>query len=138
MLRGPPCLRWLDHPLRTGGRSLWLAGELVLAACGFVLRVWLSRRDNPLQARTLWLQHASGRILRAFDVDARLEGRIPTGGLLVSNHLSYLDVLVLGALTPAVFAANLDVKRWPVFGWFAVLAGTVFVRRPQSTRAATA
>jgi 1-acyl-sn-glycerol-3-phosphate acyltransferase len=54
---------------------------------------------------------------------------VPKKGLLVSNHLSYLDILVLGAITPSVFVAKREVRSWPLFGWFARMAGTVFVRR---------
>ena len=54
---------------------------------------------------------------------------MPSTGLLASNHLSYLDILVLGAVLPCVFVAKYDVRHWPVFGWFARLAGTVFIRR---------
>jgi 1-acyl-sn-glycerol-3-phosphate acyltransferase len=75
------------------------------------------------------------------NVEVDTHGPIPTSGLLVSNHLSYLDVLVLGALTPATFVAKREVKHWPVFGWFAALAGTVFVnreRRIQTGQAAKA
>jgi 1-acyl-sn-glycerol-3-phosphate acyltransferase len=49
--------------------------------------------------------------------------------LLVCNHLGYLDVLVLAALTPVVFVAKREVRTWPVFGRFARLAGTIFVDR---------
>jgi len=54
---------------------------------------------------------------------------VPVRGLLICNHLSYLDILVLSSLTPAVFVSKHDVKYWPVFGQFAILAGTVFVDR---------
>jgi 1-acyl-sn-glycerol-3-phosphate acyltransferase len=53
---------------------------------------------------------------------------------LVSNHLSYLDVLVLGALAPSVFVAKREVKNWPIFGWFARLAGTLFAHRELRTQ----
>ena len=39
---------------------------------------------------------------------------MPQAGLLVSNHLGYLDILTLGALTPSVFVAKRDVKHWPI------------------------
>jgi len=57
---------------------------------------------------------------------------------LVCNHLSYLDILVLAAKTPAVFVAKREVKLWPVFGWFARLAGTLFVNREKRTQVAQA
>jgi len=58
--------------------------------------------------------------------------------LLISNHLSYLDILVLAAQTPAVFVAKREVKSWPVFGWFARLAGTLFVHREKRMQVAQA
>lgn len=52
--------------------------------------------------------------------------------LFASNHASYLDVPVLGANLPAVFAAKGDVAQWPVVGFLARLGDTQFVQRRQS------
>ena len=114
------------HPLRVVSRLPWLVGEFALAALGYLVHVVFHRSDA---ARACWLQHACRRVLRVFNVSLRTSGPIPARGLLVSNHLGYLDILVLGAITPAVFVAKHEVRSWPVFGWFARLAGTVFVRR---------
>jgi len=59
---------------------------------------------------------------------------VPSRGLLVSNHLSYLDILVLSSITPAVFVSKREVKFWPIFGQFAQMAGTVFVDRHRRTQ----
>lgn len=48
---------------------------------------------------------------------------------LASNHCSYLDILVIGSIMPAVFVSKSEVGSWPVAGWLARLAGTVFVER---------
>lgn len=54
--------------------------------------------------------------------------------LFVSNHSSYLDITVLGALIPGCFVAKTEVARWPIFGLLAKLQRTVFVdRRRNST-----
>src|SRR5258708_22303387 len=82
-----------------------------------------------------WLQSSSRCLLRVFRVETQFTGNIPSSGLLVCNHLSYLDILVLAALAPCVFVAKSEVKGWLVFGWFAKLAGTVFVHREQRTQA---
>jgi len=50
-------------------------------------------------------------------------------GLLVSNHLSYVDIVVLSSIQPCVFVAKRDVASWPLFGWLAHAAGTIFVDR---------
>jgi len=54
---------------------------------------------------------------------------MPTSGLLVCNHLSYLDIIVISSLRPCVFVAKRDVKTWPLFGWLASSAGTIFADR---------
>jgi 1-acyl-sn-glycerol-3-phosphate acyltransferase len=63
---------------------------------------------------------------------------MPKSGLLVANHLSYLDILLLSSLTPCVFVAKSEVRVWPIFGWFARMAGTIFVNRSSRRDAARA
>ncbi len=125
---------WLKHPFRVTGRLLWLSGDLVLAAADFVFR-WAFRPGKSRAARQAeWLQHHSRRLLRIFQVQPQVAGQVPSAGLLVCNHLSYLDILVLAACTPAVFVSKREIKYWPVFGWFACLCGTIFVDRERRTR----
>ena len=127
---------WLKHPLRVTGRLFWLGGELFLAALNYAIYCAACQRDSLPSARAVWLQNTSRRLLRVFRIETQFTGDIPSNGLLVSNHLSYLDILVLSALAPCVFVAKREVKHWPVFGWFAKLAGTVFVHREQRAQAA--
>lgn len=49
--------------------------------------------------------------------------------LILSNHVSWLDIIVITATTPAVFVAKHEVASWPVFGWLAKLQRTVFIER---------
>lgn len=49
--------------------------------------------------------------------------------LYCANHVSYLDIIVLGALADARFVAKKDVASWPLFGVLAKLANTIFVSR---------
>jgi 1-acyl-sn-glycerol-3-phosphate acyltransferase len=49
--------------------------------------------------------------------------------LSVSNHVSWLDIPVLGAYVPAGFLSKSEVRHWPVIGWLAQRNGTVFIRR---------
>lgn len=108
---------------------MWFLCELLLAALGYLAAVGLTPSDNLQVLRARWLQRHSRRVLRVFRTRIRSTGTVPAAGLLVSNHLSYVDILVLSAITPAAFVAKKDVQRWPVFGWFAMLAGTLFVDR---------
>lgn len=50
-------------------------------------------------------------------------------GLLVGNHISFIDVFVINALLPSAFVAKSEVAQWPLIGWLARRAGTVFIER---------
>ena len=120
---------WLQHPFRVTGRLLWLSGEIVVAAARYpFFCIFRSTAERPF-ARGLWLHHSSRRALRILGLEPRVTGSIAPHGLLVCNHLSYLDVLVLAAIAPSVFVSKDEVKSWPLFGWFARLSGTIFVHR---------
>jgi len=126
---------WAKRPFRVTGRVLWLAFEFLVAALNYAgCRAFCSSANLP-KARAAWLQQASRRVLRVFQTETSLIGSIPQNGLLVCNHLSYLDILVIAALTPARFVAKSEVRRWPIFGWFASLAGTIFVERNKRSQA---
>ena len=126
---------WLKHPFRVTGRLFWLGSELFLAALNYAICCAARPQDSLPSARAAWLQNTSRRLLRVFRIETQFTGDIPSSGLLVCNHLSYLDILVLSALAPCVFVAKREVKHWPVLGWFAKLAGTVFVHREQRAQA---
>ncbi|WP_420406820.1 lysophospholipid acyltransferase family protein [Hoeflea sp.] len=51
--------------------------------------------------------------------------------LIVSNHISWKDILVLGSVADVVFIAKSEVRQWPVFGWLARLQRSVFVNRAE-------
>ena len=124
----------LKHPLRVTGRLFWLGGELLLAAFNYAIHCAFRPHDSLPAARAAWLQNSSRRVLRVFRVETQITGNIPSSGLLVCNHLSYLDILVLAALAPCVFVAKREVKHWPVFGWFAKAGGNG-VCPPRAARA---
>src|SRR5882672_2957888 len=117
------------RPFRVIYRLAWLGGELLLAAFDYAIRVTFRQSGSLHAARAQWLQRGCRRVVRVFNVTTRIAGAVPIRGLLVSNHLSYLDILVLGSVAPATFVAKREVRDWPVFGWFARLAGTLFVHR---------
>jgi 1-acyl-sn-glycerol-3-phosphate acyltransferase len=49
--------------------------------------------------------------------------------LVVSNHVSWLDIFVIDALFPCRFVAKAEIRAWPVLGWLVAQAGTVFIAR---------
>jgi 1-acyl-sn-glycerol-3-phosphate acyltransferase len=118
-----------QHPFRVLGRLLWFAGEVIIALVDFLIHCAFRPEKSARAARALWLQRISRRALRIFKFTAQVAGPVPSRGLLVSNHLSYLDIPVMASLTPAVFVAKHEIKSWPVIGWLARLAGTLFIDR---------
>jgi 1-acyl-sn-glycerol-3-phosphate acyltransferase len=122
---------WLRRAVRLAVRVVWLGAEIARAVLDYFINVVSLSEEPSLRRRARWLQRACVRTLPILGVHLNVYGRAPQGGLLVCNHLSYLDVLVLSALTPAVFVSKSEVGGWPIFGWFARRAGTRFVRREQ-------
>jgi 1-acyl-sn-glycerol-3-phosphate acyltransferase len=121
------------HPVRVTLRLLWLGAEFALGALNYARRCGFAKNCTATQ-RALWLQHFCRRLLAIFKTRIKTSGSIPSSGLLVSNHVSYVDILVIASITPAIFVAKHELKSWPVFGFFAKLAGTVFVDRERRTR----
>jgi len=121
------------HPLRTPLRALWLAGEVLLVAMRYFIECPPWSKSATVAARARWLHRSCRRTLRIFVAEVEQCGELPASGLLVSNHLSYLDILVLSSLMPVVFVAKKDVKSWPLLGWFAAMAGTIFIDRERRT-----
>jgi 1-acyl-sn-glycerol-3-phosphate acyltransferase len=97
------------------------------------LRWFLIREGGGERARIAWMQWMSRRFLALLHARVTVSGSIPAEGLIASNHLSYVDILVIGSLCPAIFVAKSDVDAWPVFGWLSRNAGTIFVSRDNPT-----
>ncbi len=83
------------------------------------------------ESRRLWLkQRWSHQLLDILGVrlDAHLAG-IPPGSLIVANHISWLDIYALNAARPMAFVSKSEVRSWPLIGWLAINADTVFLNR---------
>jgi 1-acyl-sn-glycerol-3-phosphate acyltransferase len=117
------------HPFRVVGRLVWFGGEVLLSLFDFLIRCVFCPKKSRRRQRALWLQRICRRTNRLFHLQIQVAGEIPAGGLLICNHLSYLDILLLSSLVPAVFVAKREVKSWPVLGILGRLAGTVFIDR---------
>ncbi len=117
----------MRHLFRRLRRCFWI---LALAALGLghyaLLRL---RRRLTLNERARWLQIYTARLLPYLGVRFATAGALPRSGLIVSNHLSYVDILVFSAALGCSFVSKAEVRSWPLFGTFAHLSGTVFVWR---------
>jgi 1-acyl-sn-glycerol-3-phosphate acyltransferase len=90
---------------------------------------WWVRWPRVGAEGAVWIHGWCRRLVRAIGVEVRVVGELPTCGAVVSNHLSYLDILLYSAVTPFVMVAKLEVRGWPLFGWLTSRAGTVYVTR---------
>ena len=84
--------------------------------------------------RALRIQRHSGRMLRLLDIRTEIRNlpeNLPAGltGLVVCNHLSYIDVLVMARTFPALFITSMEVKHSSGLGQITRLAGCLFVER---------
>jgi 1-acyl-sn-glycerol-3-phosphate acyltransferase len=115
------------NPLHAAWR-LWRVALLVLQ--GWAMIRWrFSRLSAPQRQQEV--QAWSKRVLTAMGIAWASEGHPPTEGplLIVANHISWLDILVMNAAAPAHFVSKADVKHWPVLGLLISGAGTLFIER---------
>ncbi len=120
-------------------RTIRRAVALVLTLALCIVRYWLLRLRGPvtLERRAVWVQQTCRGILAGVGVSYRVDGTPPTHGLVVANHLSYLDILILSAAMPCFFVAKMEIGGWPFFGKAARTGGTIFLDRSSLASAMT-
>jgi 1-acyl-sn-glycerol-3-phosphate acyltransferase len=106
---------------------------LMMAAVAIaLLDYWLTvRKDQHTKrkAQAEWLHRSCRRVARMLSIRVEMFGSLPREGLVVSNHLSYVDIILLASIGRFAFVSKAEVADWPVFGLCAKLAGTVFIDR---------
>ena len=123
-------VRQLRRVTGTAALALEMAGRLAL------LR---ALEDEPsLTSRAAVLQEISRVLLRLHCIEACEHGSPPEGpALIVSNHVSYLDPLVILARAPALPVAKEEVRAWPVIGRLCERSGVRFVARARAVSGAS-
>ncbi len=119
----------LREGARLAGMAAWTLGCTAVFALGGIpvapspprRAAWRARMQRRWCRGMAWL----------LGMEIRTVGAPPVAPfVLVANHLSYVDIILLGALLPrAVFVAKREVRGWPVWGALAALVGTVFIER---------
>ncbi|MEV4131575.1 lysophospholipid acyltransferase family protein [Dactylosporangium sp. NPDC049742] len=113
-------------PVATMVKRIVVTGSVVLLAVLAVpvLALLPQRRLIAVQRRL------ARAVLAGLGISHRAVGRVPqSGALLVANHVSWLDVVVILAHAPAKLLAKREVRQWPLIGRLAAALGTVFVDR---------
>ena len=91
----------------------------------WVLPKWKSVKALTAASR-VWAYGAA----RIFGLKIKICGsRKSVRGLVVSNHLSYVDILLLGSIFPLRFAPKSDVAKWPILGWILGSSRPIWVNR---------
>lgn len=84
---------------------------------------------NRFRDRGEWAHFWAPYFLKLLNIKPTFIGTPPEKGLLCSNHLSYIDILVLFSRKPFIFVSKSEVRGWPLIGWLTRLAGTLYVNR---------
>lgn len=107
---------------------------LIVSALMIPVQLVALRLQHPLRNRLprTWHRVALKALGVRVTVHSSLESRRPL--LVVANHSSWLDILVLGSVADVAYVAKSEVADWPVFGLLAKLQRTIFVAREQKRR----
>jgi 1-acyl-sn-glycerol-3-phosphate acyltransferase len=118
--------------LRSFWRSIVFVSLLLAAvADGQFRKIFLGMKVGA--EGSVWVSRWCRRIMRAMQFECSIEGPVPEAGerglAVVSNHLSYLDILTMSATRPFLMVSKVEVRGWPLLGWITAQAGTVYVQR---------
>ena len=107
-----------------------LARALGLGIAGWATIVFVFPRLDVAQ-RQARVQSWARRMLGVLGISVVVRGEAPTHGplLLVANHISWLDILVMHAAHHCRFVSKADVKAWPLIGALATGGGTLYIER---------
>jgi len=103
-------------------------------ASGLLTLAFRFRHDTS-QRRLAEIRRWSRKFLRIAGVRLEHLGKTPSAGLIVMNHISWLDVIVLNALAPSRFVSKAEVARWPFVGYLCTKSGTLYIERSRKTAA---
>jgi 1-acyl-sn-glycerol-3-phosphate acyltransferase len=116
--------------------SVYFLGLLLIATVDGRLRHSLGLLHVGPEG-AIWIHRWCRRIVRCLGIECAVEGDIPgrvTASeerfeAVVCNHLSYVDILMMSAVSPCVMVAKTEVRNWPLLGWLTAQAGTIYVER---------
>ncbi|MGO4325676.1 lysophospholipid acyltransferase family protein [Cupriavidus sp. 2TAF22] len=86
------------------------------------------------ESRQWHIRRWSRRLLRICGITVEVQGlkpgeAPPRGAMVVSNHISWLDIYVINTWQPVRFVAKSEIRDWPVIGWLCAQTGTIFIER---------
>jgi len=104
---------------------------MMIIVFGLIFTTLMLRNTMPIHgmgSRLAQFWHRS--ILAILGVELKVSGNRENANVLfVPNHITWLDITILGALIPTHFLSKIEVKNWPVIGYLATRAGTLYIER---------
>jgi 1-acyl-sn-glycerol-3-phosphate acyltransferase len=109
----------------------WTRMLLHAIAAMLILRLVFPRVDAARRRRIVgWW---SGKLVRIVGLEVQVVGEPPTAteaaAMIASNHVSWLDIFVISSVRTTRFIAKSEIRDWPLAGWIAERAGTIFIHR---------
>jgi 1-acyl-sn-glycerol-3-phosphate acyltransferase len=108
--------------------KLWRATKLIWVFVAQLTKVVVTR-PHTRPERAAWISGFCRAAMRAVGMTCTTEGRVPLEGAVITNHLSYLDIVVHSSIHPCVFVSAIETRKMPLIGWISMMAGTVYVER---------
>lgn len=111
--------------------ALWRLLRVLVHLLHGLLILLLGFQRLPASARQARIGWWSAGLLRALGMGLQVLGQVrPGAGLLVANHVSWLDIAAIHSACPqARFVSKADVLQWPLLGWMIRQGGTLFIQR---------
>ena len=119
--------------------SLWVVFFALVA----IVHLWISVLGLPNRWKIISRLNRNYTLLLRLILNIRVsvtgdEGQLERGGyVIIANHVSYVDGIVLGSIFPIIFVSKREVKSWPIIGQWNVLCGTIFINRQRKIQVAS-
>lgn len=112
-------------------RLLRLSLVIMHILYGLLLALLVGAYWQPYRPRVRWaVRHWIGILMRLLNVHCEVRGAPAAGTVfLISNHVSWLDIPLIAWQRQVHFLSKAEVRDWPLIGWLAVAAGTLYIRR---------
>jgi len=112
-------------------RAVWTALRVIAEVLGGLVIILSQFKRIDQAAREAHVQAWALRMLAVLGITLEVRGEMVAHGpvMLVANHISWLDILVMHAARYCRFVSKADVKHWPIVGTLATGAGTIFIER---------
>lgn len=119
--------------------SLWVVFFALVAT----VHLWISVLGLPNRWKIISRLNRNYTLLLRLILNIKVsvtgdEGQLERGGyVIIANHVSYVDGIVLGSIFPIIFVSKREVKSWPIIGQWNVLCGTIFINRQRKIQVAS-